>query len=172
NQVLDLEKIQGESGAPPPGNLVDMDALVNRTAAGMEQLFREKEVAFYFNNDSHDNCEVPGDHDRLVQVVTNLLSNALKFAPQGNGEVTASLHRQHGLLVLRIQDNGPGIPPEKQDLIFEKFTQLSRRETGKPEGSGLGLFITKTIVEQHGGSVRVQSRVGEGATFEVRLPLQ
>ncbi|HNE28464.1 MAG TPA: histidine kinase dimerization/phospho-acceptor domain-containing protein, partial [Saprospiraceae bacterium] len=113
NQVLDLEKIQGESGAPPPGNLVDMDALVNRTAAGMEQLFREKEVAFYFNNDSHDNCEVPGDHDRLVQVVTNLLSNALKFAPQGNGEVTASLHRQHGLLVLRIQDNGPGIPPEK-----------------------------------------------------------
>ena len=172
NQVLDLEKIQGESGAPAAGNTVDMDALVNRTAAGMEQLFREKEVAFYFNNECPDQSEVPGDHDRLVQVATNLISNALKFAPQGHGEVRATLLLRHGMLVLRIQDNGPGIPQEKQDLIFEKFTQLSRRDTGKPEGSGLGLFITKTIVEQHGGTVKVESRVGEGATFEVRLPLQ
>lgn len=171
NQVLDLEKIQSESIAPEALQSVDMEALVSRTATGMEQLFREKEVAFSVQNDVPGACEVQGDYDRLVQVVSNLLSNALKFVPQGEGWVKARLFHQNGFLHLQILDNGPGIPPEKQAMIFEKFTQLSRRDTGKPQGSGLGLFITKTIVEQHGGLLRVESKIGEGAMFEVRLPL-
>ncbi len=171
NQVLDLEKIQGEAATAPARQTIELADMVARTAAGMEQLFREKQVSFSLEKETVEGFELPGDHDRLVQVITNLLSNALKFAPAGHGQVTASLQRQNDAVLLRIRDNGPGIAPDKQTLIFEKFTQLSRRETGKPEGSGLGLYITKTIVEQHGGQLRVESRPGEGAMFEVRLPL-
>jgi signal transduction histidine kinase len=102
--------------------------------------------------------------------VVNLLSNALKFCPSENGLVEIELEKQNTRLVLRVHDNGPGITPTAQRMIFEKFTQVHSPETGKPKGTGLGLFITKNIVEQHGGSIRVESNVGKGACFEVVLP--
>jgi signal transduction histidine kinase len=73
--------------------------------------------------------------------------------------------------MLKVKDNGKGIPADKLNFIFDRFTQVNDPTQGKPTGSGLGLFITKQIVEHHKGKIWVESRVGQGATFIVKLPL-
>jgi signal transduction histidine kinase len=169
NQVLDLEKIQSES-APMRHETVDVAQLLRHTTAGMAQLFAERGIQLLLKIPDHLPCSVRGDRDRLTQVLVNLLSNAQKFCPAQDGVVEATLTRDNQALVIRVRDNGPGISPAAQAMIFEKFTQVHSPETGKPNGTGLGLFITKNIVEQHGGSIRVESQEGAGACFEVRLP--
>jgi signal transduction histidine kinase len=169
NQVLDIEKIQSES-VPTRREPVDLTRLVHDAAAGMAELFAERGIQFLENLDHANPCTVQGDRDRLVQVVVNLLSNALKFCNPEAGTIVVSLTCTAHQAFLRVRDNGPGISTAAQEVIFEKFTQLHSPALGKPTGTGLGLFITKTIVEQHGGSIRVESEPGHGATFEVRLP--
>lgn len=110
---------------------------------------------------------VVGDPTRLRQVISNLLSNALKFTPTG-GLVRAQLTVDEGRAVLRIGDTGPGIPPEELPLVFERFFRGRGVRTG---GSGIGLTIVNDLVAAHGGEVTVVSDVGEGATFTVRIPL-
>lgn len=169
NQVLDLEKIQGED--PGQGfQHVELNQLAADAVHNLEALYHEKRVSC--NLMLPDEILITaGQRDRLLQVLVNLLSNALTFVPADEGSVELSLETLPGQAVIRVRDNGIGIPPEKQALIFDKFTQLSHRESGKPRGSGLGLFISKTIVEQHGGNISVESRPGEGACFTVILPL-
>src|SRR6185369_12266602 len=110
------------------------------------------------------------DHDRLVQVVLNLLSNASKFAPRGHGVITVGMAGTEGGLRIDVTDNGAGIPVEEQNLIFEKFRQGGDGRD-KPQGTGLGLPISRQIVEHFGGRLWVSSRPGEGATFSFELPL-
>ncbi len=169
NQVLDIEKIQSDV-APLRREPVELTRLVHDAVAGMAQLFAERNIQFTEHLDQAATCTVLGDRDRLVQVVVNLLSNALKFCDPEAGKIEISLTQSPQHALLRVRDNGPGISAMAQDMIFEKFTQLHSPELGKPNGTGLGLFISKTIVEQHGGSIRVESGLGKGATFEVRLP--
>jgi signal transduction histidine kinase len=109
-----------------------------------------------------------GDADRLAQVFTNLLDNALKHTPSG-GSVTLSAGLVPDGIEIAVRDTGPGIPPDDLSRIFERFYQVdkSRARSG---GVGLGLTITKEIVEAHGGSLRVESAVGRGSAFRVRLP--
>ena len=113
--------------------------------------------------------EVLGDADRLTQVIVNLLSNAVKFAPPGT-EVVVGAERDGPAVILRVADRGPGIAPEDVPRLFQKFQQLDASHTRRAGGTGLGLTISKAIVEEHGGSIGVDSRVGEGTTFVVRLP--
>jgi signal transduction histidine kinase/ActR/RegA family two-component response regulator len=115
---------------------------------------------------------VEADPLRLRQILANLLSNAVKFTEAGSIRLRAeSLDRgpRHRLRIT-VRDTGPGIPPEKIGRIFEKFTQADGSISRRYGGSGLGLTITRRLVELHGGSVRVESRVGEGSTFVVELP--
>lgn len=169
NQVLDIEKIQSDV-APLRREPVELTRLVHDAVAGMAQLFAERNIQFAEHLDQTAPCTVLGDRDRLVQVVVNLLSNALKFCDPEAGKIEISLTQSQQHALLHVRDNGPGISTVAQEMIFEKFTQLHSPALGKPTGTGLGLFITKTIVEQHGGSIRVESELGKGATFEVRLP--
>ncbi len=169
NQVLDIEKIQSES-VPLQPEPVDMAAIVRRCITGMEQLFAEKNITCACELGTAE-VVVHGDRDRLTQVVVNLLSNALKFCEPDTGKITVGLHAKGRSAWLLVSDNGPGISAAAQKIIFEKFTQVHSREQGKPQGTGLGLFITKNIVEQHGGSIQVESQPGHGATFKVQLPL-
>lgn len=169
NQVLDIEKIQSES-TPLQPEPVDMSKIVRHTVTGMEQLFAEKNIACVTDIASGE-WIVDGDRDRLTQVVVNLLSNALKFCDPDRGRIGIALQPLGRKLVLSIRDNGPGVSLAAQKIIFEKFTQVHSREQGKPQGTGLGLFITKNIVEQHGGTIQVESEPGNGATFKVLLPL-
>jgi PAS domain S-box-containing protein len=110
------------------------------------------------------------DVDRMVQVVTNLLSNAIKFSPPGS-TVTVSVSRKARQLELRVTDRGRGIAAEDMGKLFKKFQQLDGSNVRSVGGTGLGLAICRGIVEEHGGTIGVESQLGQGATFTVSLPL-
>ncbi len=115
-------------------------------------------------------CHVNGDNERVVQVLVNLLSNAIKFCPPGS---TVSVRSIKGDTMARIEirDNGPGLPHELHEKIFDRFQQVSIDDSKKLGGAGLGLAICKSIVEQHGGKIGVESEPGAGAKFWFTLPL-
>jgi signal transduction histidine kinase len=113
---------------------------------------------------------VLGDADRLAQVLTNLLSNALRFTPPG-GQVTVEGWPERDSVCLAVRDTGSGIAPHDLPHIFERFYRADRARAQATGGSGIGLAIAKHIVEAHGGTVSVQSAPGQGTRFEVRLPL-
>lgn len=110
------------------------------------------------------------DPDRITQVLSNLLSNAIKYTPAG-GKVKLSGEVRGQELVFRVADNGLGIPRDKWDHIFDRFSQLSDPNVGEVAGVGLGLYIVRKMVEGHGGVVWVDSVVGEGCEFYVALPI-
>ncbi len=114
--------------------------------------------------------DIDGDGERLAQVFDNLLSNAIKYTPQG-GHVEATVQREGDFVVVRVSDTGRGISEIEVGEVFTKFFRSSSVLTDAIPGVGLGLSITKTIVDAHDGHIRVSSEVGRGTTFEVRLPL-
>jgi len=109
------------------------------------------------------------DPHRLDQILTNLLQNALKFSPPAS-TVTLAAGSEGTRLVLSVTDRGEGIPPEELTRIFERFHQSEAASTRRAEGAGLGLYITKRLVEAMGGEISVESEVGRGSVFTVRLP--
>jgi signal transduction histidine kinase len=112
---------------------------------------------------------VRGDGDRLRQVLTNLIENAVKYSPSGE-EVSVVAYRQDSRVHVEVIDRGPGVSPEQQRLIFEKFGRAaSPGSPGKP-GTGLGLFIARSIAEAHGGALDVLVTGEAGATFRLTLP--
>jgi len=111
--------------------------------------------------------EIRGDRERLRQLIDNLISNAVKYSEAG-GEVLVEARTDDGRVVVRVRDKGPGIPVEYQAQIFEKFGRAAG--IAKP-GTGLGLFLSRSFAEAHGGSLAVESRPGEGATFTLVLPV-
>ena len=168
NQVLDLAKI--ESGhADWRSERIDVGQLINEAAEATEQLFKERGAEVLWELPSSP-CTVLVDRDRLMQVVLNLLSNAVKYAPQNSGIIRIRL--QPGATVCRvsISDNGPGIPLADQSHIFEKFRQASGAGD-KPVGTGLGLPISRKIIEHFGGRIWVDSQSENGATFIFELPV-
>lgn len=114
-------------------------------------------------------AQVKVDSDRLAQVLANLLSNAAKFSPK-DAEVTAAVSRHEGGFRISVSDCGPGIPAEFKSRIFQKFSQADSSDTRQKGGTGLGLNITKAIVEHMGGRIGFASRPGAGTTFYVDLP--
>lgn len=116
---------------------------------------------------SEDSFVTLADHDRIFQVLSNLIGNALKFTPEG-GRINLSAQLKNKMIEISVADNGPGIPEEKRAKIFDRFTQL---EGNDRRGLGLGLFISKWIIEAHGGKINVTSEVGKGSTFSFTLPL-
>lgn len=119
---------------------------------------------------SSDLCPEPlwvsVDHDRLLQAVSNLVGNAIKFTPSG-GTIALAAKRDNTRVIVSITDTGPGIAEQDQLKLFRKFPQLNNAG----EGLGLGLFIAQSIVEAHGGTMRVDSTLGQGSSFRFTLPL-
>jgi signal transduction histidine kinase len=107
----------------------------------------------------------------VKQILLNLLSNAVKFTPDG-GRVDLSATMDTDKVEIAVKDTGVGIAPEDQASLFEEFKQLGRDSSRKAEGTGLGLALTKRLVELHGGQILVDSAVGKGSTFRVTLPVQ
>lgn len=167
NQVLDLAKI--ESGhADWRAERVDLREVIEQAAAATGQLIQERGAQAVLHLESGASL-VWADRDRLVQVLVNLLSNAAKFAPPGNGRVEVRLAAEAGAYLVCVSDNGPGIPESDLELIFEKFRQ-SASGGEKPIGTGLGLPISRQIVENFGGRIWAESAPAKGASLCFRLP--
>ena len=169
NQVLDLSKL--ESGAADWQEAsIDMKELIADTVAEMSQLFREKNIQLDVDLPERVPA-VTADIDRIVQVLLNLLSNAVKFCDRDHGRVRIGLIEQGAFLRVEVCDNGPGIRPQDQAVIFDKFRQGGDTLVGKPQGTGLGLHISRHIVERFGGRIWAESPPGQGARFYFTLPI-
>jgi hypothetical protein len=170
NQMLEMAKIESGHAEWRAAEL-DLHDVIHEAAAATGQLFREKGVAL-----SLDLAErvppVRADKDRLMQVLINLLSNAVKFCPPGSGRVDVRLAATRGGLRVDVRDDGPGIDPAHHEAIFERFRQAADADGTKPAGTGLGLPISRRIVEHFGGKLWVESRPGDGATFSFVLPVE
>ena len=169
NQVLDMAKI--EAGAAEWNNAeVDLAHLLGQAASSMAETFRERGVRLDLvlpESAEH----VWADADRLMQVVLNLLSNAAKYAPRNEGVVRLVLEQSANELLVSVSDNGPGIPADQQGMVFEKFRQVEGDAHYRPGGTGLGLPISRQIVEHLGGRLWLESQPGAGARFVFALPL-
>ncbi|HID61579.1 MAG TPA: GAF domain-containing protein [Anaerolineae bacterium] len=167
NNLLDLGKIEARVGMEmKPCQLV---AVINEVVKSLKEQARAKEIVLQLDLPP----ELPlvlGNRVRLDQVVSNLVSNAIKFTPEG-GVVTVSAIEEKGEVVVEVKDTGIGIAPKDQVHLFEKFYRVRSEETSGIEGTGLGLAIVKSIVEGHGGRVWVKSQPGQGSTFGFALPL-
>jgi PAS domain S-box-containing protein len=177
NDVLDIERI--ESGkvkmAKESGNVAD---LIEEAANVMQPLANKAGVNLIV---SSLNVEVWADRDRIVQTLTNLLSNAIKFSPAGATVwLSASMEKTGSVspdgvneqeILFKVQDRGRGIPADKLESIFERFQQVDSSDSRKHEGTGLGLAICRSIIQQHGGQIWVESALDEGSTFYFTLPV-
>jgi signal transduction histidine kinase len=170
NQVLDLSKIES-------GNMewvvseIDLKAVIEEALTTTSQLFEERNIQIELDLPE----AIPpiiADRDRIMQVMLNLLSNAMKFCNSEAGWVGLRLWVSEGSVQVDVSDNGPGIPPEDQQIIFEKFRQVGNTLTEKPQGTGLGLPICRRIITYFGGRLWVESKAGEGATFSFTLPVK
>jgi signal transduction histidine kinase len=117
-----------------------------------------------------DKLVVAGDANQLDRVMINLLSNAVKFTPRG-GRIDVSAGADGGSAVVRVRDNGIGIPEQDQKELFSRFTRASNATARRIPGTGLGLAIVRMIMGHHGGDVELDSVEGAGTTVTIRLPL-
>ena len=164
NDILDVERI--ESGhlfvRREPCELAE---ILRTTVESLRTVAMETQVSLVI--EAEKSAVVTGDPDRLVQVFTNLISNAVRFSPRGES-VTVALRTTPTSVVVFVSDRGPGIPLEFRKRIFGKFQQAD--PAGAAGGAGLGLAIVRAIVERHGGSIRFDSAPGHGTTFITELP--
>jgi signal transduction histidine kinase/CheY-like chemotaxis protein len=166
DDVLDLAKIEAGKFTWNMAT-VSVGDVIERAIAATASLFDAKKLHLQRDIDA-DLPTVTGDQDRLIQVVINLISNAVKFTDAGS--ITCSAHLRGEEIVVGVTDSGIGIAPTDQQKVFEKFKQVGDTLTDKPKGTGLGLPICKEIVEYHGGRIWVESAPGQGSTFSFSLP--
>ncbi len=167
NDLLDLAKIEAGK-LPLKGDWVNWDEMMHKTAQSLVGLANAAKVRIAVQ--PRPGLEVYMDRDRMQQILTNLVSNSIKFSPEdGTVSVFASKTR-NGEMLVQVQDQGIGIAPEDQELIFQKFRQSSSPESPIVKGTGLGLTIARALVEEHGGTIGVHSEKGKGATFYFTLP--
>jgi two-component system, chemotaxis family, CheB/CheR fusion protein len=164
NQLLDITQIEA-------GRLhmrrqqVDLVAIVRETIEILEHAQTRRSITLT----GKDHAQVYADPERLGGVVSNLLSNAIKYAPAPL-PIEVKIAEERGEILLRVQDHGPGIAPEKHQHLFERFYRVSGATEETYPGLGLGLYITAEIVKSHGGRIWVESEKGQGTTFFVALP--
>lgn len=170
DDLLDFAKL--ESGALSyHKSPVVLDRLAQAVMNDVTSLYQQKDVELVLDF-ADGPLTVYADGTRLSQVLTNLLSNALKFTPPG-GRVVIHLASRNGEARVEVEDTGPGIDPDQQARIFDRFYQVDNSSTRKVGGAGLGLAISKAIVEEgHQGKLWVESTPGQGSTFVFTLPLK
>ncbi|HEY8907056.1 MAG TPA: HAMP domain-containing sensor histidine kinase, partial [Rhodoferax sp.] len=169
NQVLDMAKI--ESGhAVWHSDEVDMCALVRQALATTAEMFKERQTVVTASLPERP-VVLLTDPDRLMQVLLNLLSNAAKFVPVPGGRVGVSLSDDDAGVTVRVTDNGSGVDEDQKALIFERFRQ-GGHTANRPQGTGLGLPISRQIVAHFGGRLWLESKPGQGAAFCFYLPVK
>jgi len=169
NDILDIEKI--ESGKMQYHfSYLNVQEFLQHAIDTHQGYADEHQIKLILNlNHLNKESHLYGDSDRLMQVMSNLLSNAIKFSPSGE-TVEISLDQKENSTQINVTDHGPGIPQSFHEQLFDKFTQSDSSDTRQVGGTGLGLHITKAIVEQHGGNIGFVTEEGAGTTLFVDLP--
>ena len=166
SDLLDMSRI--EVGVLTDFELVQLADLITESVEGIQNQAEEREQTLKVSI-AKNLPGINGSPTQLRQLMQNLLNNAIKYAPVG-GKINLSVDQEGGQVILRVKDNGPGIPQADQKKIFDKFYR-SKNVVNDYPGTGLGLAITKSIVDNHEGRIWVDSTVGEGSTFTVVLPV-
>jgi len=169
NDLLDLSRI--EAGIKLKRTNLSLPTVAREVVESLGSVAAEKLISFEIEC-PEVNLTAWADPDRIVEVLTNLIGNAIKFTPT-NGKVTLCLKRSGNEWVkISVADTGPGIPSDEANRIFDKFYQVTQPEKQKAMGTGLGLSITKALVEMHGGKIWLESEVGKGSIFSFILPAE
>jgi signal transduction histidine kinase len=163
--LLNVSKIQAGRLEYVEGR-VDLNQLLQESAEVMHQLHPTHTIQMYGRAMT---CVV-GDPDRLGQVFTNLLSNAIKYSP-GADMVEVEIHSSAEAITISVCDHGMGIPQDQREKIFERFYRAVDPSTNAVPGLGIGLYLVAEIIQHHGGTITVESALGQGSTFHVVLPL-
>ncbi|MCU0512017.1 MAG: HAMP domain-containing histidine kinase [Anaerolineae bacterium] len=148
---------------------VDLTELVRKIAGNYLRPAEKQELTVTVET-GDDVPIIHADAVMLERAVTNLVDNAIKYTPNG-GKIRVGVHRQAGDVVISVRDNGYGISPENARQLFTRHYRIRRREHNRVKGSGLGLFIVRSVAQQHDGTARVESVEGEGSTFFISIPL-
>jgi PAS domain S-box-containing protein len=168
NDILDLAKIEAGKMTLEISDVV-VPALLEDVKKNNASLLANKNVQMAVSTDENLPT-LTCDQGRLYQILNNLVSNAAKFTKVG--QITLRAFPENSDMVLQVEDTGSGIQPDELEEIFEEFTQADTSSTRQHEGTGLGLTITRRLVQMHGGRINVASVVGKGSTFTVHLPLK
>jgi len=171
---LDLSRLEA-MGRLRRWEEVQMPALIEQVVQNHMALAQARQVNLSSAVESRAAPPLQGNRDQIIQMLTNLVANALAYTPEGGSVMLRSrparLPSGAAAVVIEVSDTGIGIPPEDLEHIFERFYRGSNTGDGHIPGTGLGLSITKEIVDLHYGTIEVESRVGQGSTFRVTLPL-
>ncbi|MBZ0305948.1 MAG: GAF domain-containing protein, partial [Anaerolineae bacterium] len=167
NDILDLAKIESNQLELDLGPM-ELRTFLNEIVESSRILVKDKPVDLVLEFDPQLDTII-ADRIRLQQIMNNLISNAVKFTEQG--KISVCVSRQDGVTLFKVVDTGMGIPPDKLDLIFERFRQADQSSTRRAGGTGLGLAITRQLIEMHGGKIWVESEVGKGSTFAFNIPV-
>jgi signal transduction histidine kinase len=165
--VLDMAKIESGHGEWHSTD-VDLRELVTQAVQTTVEMIRERGAQVFVDMPAQL-ATLRADKDRLMQVLLNLLSNAAKFVPREGGRIDVRMRASATGVTVEVQDNGPGVPEHQRSLIFEKFRR-GGDATDRPTGTGLGLPISRRIVEHFGGSLWLRAEPGQGACFGFDLP--
>jgi PAS domain S-box-containing protein len=168
NNILDLERLEG-GRLEMEFESSEAAAIVERSLEAVRGFAGQSNVVLVVDPVSAS-VRVRADADRLVQVLVNLVSNAVKFSPAG-GAVTVRVALAPGMAEFQVEDRGRGVPPALREAIFERYRQVEASDSRRKGGAGLGLAICKSIVEQHGGAIGVRDAAGTGSLFWFRIPL-
>ena len=160
--ILDAGKVEWSFVPLVPMRLIERAVAVTAAQAEQKGLALSRVV-------ESDLPEVSGNEPRLLQVLINLIANAIKFTDLG--QITLHAERQGDYVRFSVQDSGCGIAEKDQGKVFDKFKQIGDTLTGKPQGTGLGLSICQRIVQHHGGKIWLESELGVGSTFFVTVPI-
>jgi two-component system sensor histidine kinase/response regulator len=171
NDILEMSKIEA-GRAVLEIRTFSLTSLAQQAVGPFRQTARDRHIELVFESSlTADQDSFTGDPRRIQQILDNLLSNALKFTRDG-GQVNLRVRRENQQAVFQVEDTGIGIDEKHIPQLFEKFQQLEASRQRQYSGTGLGLALTKQLVELHGGTISVNSRLGVGSVFTVRLPLQ
>jgi len=169
NDILDLAKVEAGRMELNPTTF-DLSAAIDNALTLIRERAMHHGIALATEIDSQLG-ELNADERKLKQILLNLLSNAVKFTPEG-GRITVGARLLRDMVEIAVNDTGIGIAPKDQAAVFEEFKQVGRDYTRKAEGTGLGLALTRKLVELHGGVMRLESEPGKGSTFSFTLPLK
>ena len=173
NDVLDMAKIESGSMNLNILKSSSLQEIIEEVTSITSTLASEKNLALFIEPDSDHEVEIYADNTRLRQVMINLVNNAIKFTEKGKIAIHV-IACEDAQVLITVKDTGIGIPPDKLEAVFQEFTQVDTSTTRKVGGTGLGLPISRRLVEMHGGRLWAESTgiEGEGSTFYVELPIE